>query len=67
MEKTKHTHPVAFGRKVDGCARCEELRLGALPRRWRGYSANDVQRIQEIRAHNCQTSRCGPVCTFGDY
>lgn len=64
----KHNHPVVFGRKVDGCARCAELLVGAPPVRWRNYRAEaEAQRLRDIRSHNCQTSRCGPVCTFGDW
>ena len=28
---TKHNHQVLFGRKVDGCLRCEELKAGVAP------------------------------------
>lgn len=65
---TQHTHPVVFGRKVDGCPRCAELKNGAPPRRWsiQDRRARDAQHIAEIKAHDCKASRCGPVCTFGD-
>jgi hypothetical protein len=62
---TKHTHPVVFGRKVDGCPRCEELKAGAEPIRWNVRS--EASRMAEIRAHNCKASRCGPVCTAFDW
>jgi len=66
---TKHTHTVVFGRKVAGCPRCDELKNGAAPVQWRGASkqAFELQRRAEIRRHDCKASRCGPVCTYGDY
>jgi hypothetical protein len=69
---TAHTHPVVFGRKVDGCPRCTELKLGMPARQWRGYSqpqrrAQLASQIADIRAHDCRASRCGPVCTAFDY
>jgi hypothetical protein len=68
MDTTQHTHPVVFGRKVDGCPRCTELRLGMPPRTWRNQrSSSDAQRLADIRSHDCKKSHCGPVCTFGDY
>jgi len=65
----KHTHGPNFGRKVDGCGRCDELAAGAEPVRWNGSARRDEEerRIAEIRAHDCRTSGCGPVCTFGDW
>lgn len=63
----KHNHPVVFGRKVEGCARCAELLAGAPPVRWRNYRDDQARRSAEIRAHDCKASRCGPVCTFGDW
>ena len=69
---TQHTHQVVFGRKVEGCPRCTELRLGMPARQWAGYSSRDraaqaAARTREIRAHDCTRSRCGPVCTAFDY
>jgi hypothetical protein len=63
---TKHNHPVVFGRKEAGCARCEELKAGAPAVKWaRSPSRYDggMSLAQAIRSHNCLTSRCGPVCT----
>jgi len=67
---TKHTHPVVFGRRVEGCPRCDELTRGAAPVRWRrrdsGYEA-----AAEVRAHfdseKHRSGGCGPVCTFGEW
>lgn len=65
---TKHTHQVVFGRKVDGCPRCAELKDGAEPVRWAlSRREQDAQRAEEIRAHDCKTSGCSIVCTFGDW
>lgn len=66
---TKHNHPVVFGRKVDGCPRCEELKAGAEPVRWAGAQRkdDDYRRLREVRAHDCRASRCMTVCTFGDW
>lgn len=65
---TKHNHPVVFGRKVEGCARCEELKAGAPAVRWTSARQDsDYQRLRDIRAHDCRASRCMSVCTFADY
>jgi hypothetical protein len=70
MPTTKHTcNGPVFGRLTEGCARCDELRNGATPIRWK--KSNDEQRRDEIRAHFAPNGRhalglCGPVCTFGD-
>lgn len=68
-QTTAHTHPVVFGRKVDGCPRCTELRLGMPARQWRGQraAAAGASRLAEIRAHDCKAAGCGPVCTAFDY
>lgn len=66
---TKHNGQcsMAFGRySPEGeCPRCDELRAGAPPRKWR--ESHDARRVREIRAHDCVESKCGPVCTFGDW
>ena len=69
MQTTSHTHQVVFGRKVDGCPRCTELRLGMPARKGWGsaYRDGQAQRIADIRAHDCKRSGCMSVCTFGDY
>lgn len=69
---TKHTHPVIFGRKVDGCPRCEALKAGAEVVRWApSRSQQDAVRRAEIHAH-CTSHKhlsggCGVVCTFGEW
>lgn len=66
---TQHTHQVIFGRKVDGCPRCEELKAGAVP--VQGWGANKRSQEQKllsaIRNHDCTKSRCGGVCTAFDW
>ena len=65
---TPHNHPVVFGRKIEGCLRCDELKAGAPIIAWRNQRVSyDQTRAREIRSHDCKTSRCGVVCTFGDY
>ena len=70
---TRHTcndgNPPIFGRRTHGCARCEELAAGAAPRTGWGARKRDAEarHIAEIRAHSCAVSRCGPMCTFGDW
>lgn len=67
---TQHTcgGPV-FGRKTKGCPRCDELLSGADPVVW----TSDIRKKQAeqsrrwILQHDCTKSRCGPVCTFGDW
>jgi hypothetical protein len=63
---TKHTHPMVFGKREAGCPRCAELASGAAPITW-ARRDDDRQRSHEVRAHDCERSRCGNVCTFGDY
>jgi hypothetical protein len=64
-----------FGRLNAGCPRCDELLAGAPARdvparlggRSRAAEADDARRAADIRAHNCRTARCGPVCTYGQW
>ena len=80
--KTQHTicgalpgRGPAFGRKVAGCPRCDELLAGAAPREL-GYTprdrqAEDAQRLAELRDHFASAKHrnggCGICCTFGDW
>ena len=49
---TKHTHPVVFGRKVEGCPRCVELLAGAPVVTWApSRPQQDARRCREIREH----------------
>ena len=66
---TKHTHQIVFGKKVDGCPRCEELKAGAAPVQGWGARAKamEARRIIDIRNHDCRKSGCGPVCTAFDW
>ncbi len=65
---TKHTHGPNFGRRVEGCPRCEELTAGAAPVRWHNSRADEgARRAREVRAHDCRVSGCSVVCTFGDW
>lgn len=66
---TKHTHEVLFGRRVNGCPRCAELNAGARPVEWASTrrAREDAAAVTAIRAHDCKVSRCGPVCTFGQW
>lgn len=67
-ETTKHTHGPNFGRHVADCPRCAELKAGAAPIRWApSRREQDEQRAAEIRTHDCKTSGCSIVCTFGDW
>jgi hypothetical protein len=53
---TKHTHPVVFGRQVDGCPRCAELAAGAEPVRWAWAERT-----------RCATPGCGGHVERGEY
>jgi hypothetical protein len=73
---TKHTcnegHGPAFGRRQaygTGCARCDELTLGAKPVVWSDTAKRHQQAalIRDIRSHDCKVRRCGPICTAFDY
>jgi hypothetical protein len=65
MTTTKHNcgGPV-FGRKTEGCPRCDELLAGAAPVVWH---KNERLTVDELRAHNCKVSQCAMICTFGDW
>ncbi|MER7487964.1 hypothetical protein ABTY20_19060 [Streptomyces sp. NPDC126497] len=74
---TKHNHAPRFGRKFNGCPRCDELKAGAEPVTW------SSGRTERGRVGSCPTNTevsnhfapggphergvCGPVCTFGDW
>jgi hypothetical protein len=68
---TKHTcGGVSFGKKAPkgDCPRCDELHDGHAPVKWdHSKRDSDIQRSKEIKAHDCKKSKCGPVCTFGDW
>ena len=69
-QKARHTcGGPSFGRLTAGCPRCEELAQGAAPRSWNGAARKEQERqfSADLRAHRCADSRCGPVCTFGDW
>lgn len=70
IKATPHseTCKAAFGRKDATCPRCSELLAGATPTSWgQSRRAMDMQRVAEIRKHDCKRSGCNVVCTFGDY
>ena len=69
MSTTKHTHPSNFGRRVAGCPRCAELNNGAPAVQGWGArrAAFEMESVRAIREHDCKASRCGPVCTFGQW
>ncbi len=68
MMTTKHNHQMSFGRREAGCPRCAELNAGAPTIKWGSSKAQyDRRAVMANRNHNCQTSHCGPVCTFGDW
>ena len=52
-----------------GCPRCAELDAGAAPRLGWGERRRreEAKHAAEVRAHDCAASRCGPVCTFGEW
>lgn len=64
---TKHDHPPSFGRRIDGCPRCDELKAGSAPVSWTRSRKLDAGRAAEIRDHDCKTARCAIVCTFADW
>jgi hypothetical protein len=66
---TKHTHPMIFGRRETGCPRCDELVAGAPVVKWAGTlrREDEARQVAAIRAHRCDVSGCGPVCTAFDW
>jgi hypothetical protein len=66
---SKHNHGPNFGRLVDGCPRCKELKNGApaVPG-WRSYrKESDAERARAIRDHDCKRDGCSIVCTAFDW
>jgi hypothetical protein len=64
-----HNHKPNFGKKVDDCDRCQQLKNGAPAKTVyiRDRNREDADRAREIREHNCQKSNCGIVCTAFDW
>ncbi|HEY6021016.1 MAG TPA: hypothetical protein VIY48_14260 [Candidatus Paceibacterota bacterium] len=60
---TKHTHKPNFGKRVNGCPRCDELNNGAEP--VTGWTYTSQIKLTESK-HVC-TSKCGPVCTANQW
>lgn len=59
----KHNHAPNFGRYVAGCERCDQLKTGeATPVRF-----TNTQPAPTYYRHNCATSKCGPICTAGEW
>lgn len=50
-----------WGRRTPGCPRCDDLEAGAPPTAWAGSRG-----VASTASHRCD-SRCGPVCTAGDW
>lgn len=50
-----------WGRRTRGCPRCDALEAGAEPVAWAGS-----RRAAPTQGHRCD-SRCGRVCTAGDW
>lgn len=67
--QTKHSSTCrrVWRRYDPECPRCRELAAGAPPRAgWsRGPDAETIRRWD--REHDCVASRCGPVCTWGQW
>ena len=57
---TKHSHKANFGRHVEGCARCEEIKAGAPVVKW------NIAPKQVEYKHVC-SAKCGVVCTYGEW
>lgn len=68
---TRHKEDCAmsFGRKDSSCPRCQELINGATPRKaWNSRKIEEINKqLIAIRNHDCKKSKCGYVCTFGDW
>lgn len=58
---TKHNHGANFGKIVDGCPRCSEIKSGAAPTSW------NIKAKASVFKHDCKASRCGIVCTYGEW
>lgn len=61
-----------FGRLADPgkCQRCDDLRAGAAPVRWRGREIQKLraEAVKAIREHDCKLSGCSSICcTIGDW
>ena len=64
-----HNHAPNFGKKVDDCDRCQELKNGAKAKTIsiRNRKQEDADRAKEIREHDCVKSHCSIVCTAFDW
>lgn len=77
QSKTRHgtNCKMAFGRKDPNCPRCQELLAGAPARTRFGespeYAAMKKRNAENERRwnreHDCVKSKCGPVCTWGQW
>ena len=73
MIKHKTDCKMVFGRKDPSCPRCQELLSGAKPREgWQReyYTTKQQEEARWARAlkqHNCQESKCMPICTAFDW
>lgn len=65
----KHSHQVIFGRRVDGCPRCEELKAGAPVRHGYGWQRKqDEARTLAIRRHDfAACAAVNVVCTHFEW
>jgi hypothetical protein len=71
-ETTKHSHNSNFGKHVEGCPRCHELKNGHAPIKWKMKPKDHEQsRSADIKAHfdshKHRSGGCGPVCTYGEW
>lgn len=64
---TAHTcndgHGPNWGKRTARCPRCDELAAGAEPVTWSKPQASS----DSYSGHDCRVSRCGSVCTAGDW
>lgn len=52
-EKIKHNHEPNFGRKVEGCQRCNELKNGAKPVVWNTKEQRDYAAVRRHLDNYC--------------
>lgn len=67
---TKRSHVLVFGRKVDGCPRCDELKAGAPTIKWAGSQRKqrEADTLKRIREHDFTAcAKRNIVCTCFDW
>lgn len=70
---TKHNHRPNFGRHMEGCPRCFELKNGGTPISWGRSRQAEVETARRramdhhFASEQHRGGKCGPCCTYGEW